>query len=169
MYFDSFFSAKQEATFFNVLHLNAEKKFKLSRYWNWYTEIHVQQTTGQTVVNFPFLLTRNRIAFEGNFSTNLFLSTGLEMTYNTAYKADNYSPFIGQYFVQNSTTINNRPELNAFLHFRIKSFKGFFRLENLNTLNVNNGFAFTKLNFMAPQYPSTGLWVRFGIWWSFVN
>jgi len=169
MYFDSFFSAKQEATLFNVLHLNAEKKFKMSRFWNWYTEIHMQQTTGQTAVNLPFLLTRNRIAFEGNFSTNLFLSTGFEVTYNTAYKADNYSPFIGQFFVQNSTTISNRPEVNAFLHFRIKSFKGFFRLENINTLNVNNGFAFTKLNFMAPQYPSTGLWVRFGIWWSFVN
>ncbi len=169
LYFDSFFSAKQEATLFNVLHLNAEKKFKLSRYWNWYTEIHVQQTTGQPPVNIPFLLTRNRIAFEGNFATNLFLSTGIEIRYNTGYKADNYSPVLGQYFVQNTNTIVNRPDIHAFVHFRIKSFKGFFRVENLNTLNVKNGFSFNKLNFMTNQNPGTGLWLRFGLWWNFVN
>jgi hypothetical protein len=169
MYFDSFFSAKQYAPLFNVLHLNAEKKFRLSRYWNWYTEIHVQQTTGQPPVHIPFLLTRNRIAFEGNFATNLFLSTGIEIRYNTGYKADNYSPFTGQFFVQNAEIITNRPDINAFLDFRIKSFKGFLRVENLNTLNVNNGFSFNHLNFMASNYPGTGLWIRFGLWWNFVN
>ena len=169
MYFDSFFSAKQEATLFNVLHLSGEKRFRLSRFWNWYTEIHIQQTTGQPPVNLPFLLTRNRIAFEGNFYTNLFLSTGIEIRYNTGYKADNYSPFLGQYFNQNTNTISNRPDINAFLHFRIKSFKGFLRLENLNTLNVAKGFSFNKLNLMANQYTGPGLWVRFGLWWNFVN
>lgn len=169
MYFDSFFSAKQYATLFNVLHLTAEKKFRLSKYWNWYTEIHLQQTTGQPPVNIPFILTRNRIAFEGNFATNLFLSTGLEVRYTTAYKADDYSPFIGQYFVQNTNTISNRPDITAFMHFRIKSFKGFLRVENLNTLNVKNGFSFNKPNFMTTYNPGTGLWTRFGLWWNFVN
>lgn len=169
MYFDSFFSAKQYATLFNVLHLTAEKKFRLSKYWNWYTEIHLQQTTGQPPVNIPFILTRNRIAFEGNFATNLFLSTGLEIRYTTAYKADDYSPFIGQYFVQNTNTISNRPDITAFMHFRIKSFKGFLRVENLNTLNVKNGFSFNKPNFMTTYNPGTGLWTRFGLWWNFVN
>jgi hypothetical protein len=169
MYFDSFFSAKQYASLFNVLHLNAEKKFRLSRYWNWYTEIHFQQTTGQPPVNLPFILTRNRLAFEGNFATNLFLSTGLEIRYTTAYKADDYSPFLGQYFVQNTNTITNRPDIAAFLHFRIKSFKGFLRIENLNTLNVKSGFSFNKPNFMTTYNPGTGLWTRFGLWWNFVN
>lgn len=169
LYFDNFLSANQEAGLFNVLHIQAEKKFRLSRYWNWYTEIHMQQTTGQPPVNLPFFLIRNRIAFEGNFATNLFLSTGIEFRYNSAYKADNYSPFIGQYFYQDTQTISNRPDINAFVHFRIKSFKGFFRLENLNTLNLENGFNFTKLNFPTAVYPNMGLWIRFGIWWSFVN
>ncbi|NCI45988.1 putative porin [Sediminibacterium soli] len=169
MYFDSFFSARQEATLFNVLHFSAEKQFRLSRYWNWYTEIHVQQATGQAPVNLPLLLTRNRIAFEGNFATNLFLSTGLEIRYYTPYKNDNYSPFTGQFFYQNRYSMHNRPDINAFVHFRIKSFKGFFRLENLNTLNPSGGFGFNKYNFASPESPYTGLWMRFGLWWSFVN
>ncbi len=169
MYFDSFLLARQEAALFNVLHLSLEKKIRLARHWNWYTEVHVQQTTGQPPVNLPAFLTRNRIAFEGNFYTNLFLSTGLEFRYNTSYKADNYSPFIGQYFYQHSQNISNRPNVNAFLHYRIKSFKGFVRLENLNTLNPEKGFQFSKLNFASGLYPDTGLWTRVGIWWNFVN
>ncbi|SDX68031.1 Putative porin [Hydrobacter penzbergensis] len=169
LYFDSFMLARQEPALFNVLHLSLEKRIRLSRHWNWYTEVHLQQTTGQPPVNLPLILTRNRIAFEGNFYTNLFLSTGLELRYNTPYKADNYSPFIGQYFYQRTESISNRLDINAFLHFRIKSFKGFVRLENLNTLNLEKGFQFSKLNFVSGVYPNTGLWTRVGIWWNFVN
>ncbi len=170
MYFDSFYTARQEATLFNVLHVSAEKMFKLAKHWNWYTEVHFQQTTGNPPVNIPFFLTRNRIAFEGNFYTNLFISTGFEVRYHSGYKADNYSPQLGQYFYQNTNTINNRPDVNAFLHFRIKSFKGFLRVENLNTLNLEAGnIGFTKRNLMANDYVSPGLMMRFGVWWNFIN
>jgi hypothetical protein len=169
MYFDSFFTARQEAALFNILHLSAEKKFRLSKNWNWYTEIHVQQTTGQPPVNLPFLLLRNRVAFEGNFYRNLFLSTGIELRYQTPYKGDNYSPFTGQFFYQDSYRISNRPEVDAYLHFRIKSFKGFFRVENLNTLDPSKGLSFSKLNFRTQHNPATGLWMRFGLWWTFIN
>jgi hypothetical protein len=164
-YFDSFFQAKQTAQLFNVLHIAAEKKFKLAKHFNWYTEVHLQQTTSNAPVNIPFILTRNRIVFEGNFYTNLFLSTGLEIKYYTNYKADNYSPFTGQFFYQNSFTTANRPQIDAFMHFRIKSFKAYVRLENMNTLIGGKG----KYNFNAFQYAANALWFRTGIYWNFVN
>ena len=169
IYYDSFLTAKQDASLFNVLHISAEKKFKLSRHWNWYTDIHLQQTTGDPPVNIPFFYTRNRIAFEGNFFTNLFISTGIEVRYQTPYKADSYSPFLGQFMNQNHYSVTNRPDISAFMNFRIKSFKSFFRLENLNSLDTQNGFKFDKRSFATEQYPYAGLWIRFGIWWNFVN
>ncbi|MCX6206958.1 MAG: hypothetical protein NTZ19_11980 [Bacteroidetes bacterium] len=169
IYYDSFLTAKQDPTLFNVLHISAEKKFKLAKHWNWYFDGHLQQTTGAPPVNIPFLYTRNRIAFEGNFFANLFISTGFEIRYQTPFKASNYSPFLGQFMYQNSYSVSNRPDIAAFLNFRIKSFKAFFRLENLNTLSVQNGFQFDHRNFAAEQYPYAGLWVRFGVWWNFVN
>jgi len=165
-YFDSFFVAKQNAPLFNLLHLSVEKKFKLNRYFNWYTELHLQETTTDAPVHVPLLLTRNRIAFEGNFYKNLFLSTGIELRYYSNYKADNYSPFTGQFFLQDSYTTSNRPDINLFFHFRIKSFKSFVRLENINTLNLSGA---KKYNLVSEQYPSQGLWFRFGIWWNFIN
>ncbi len=170
IYFDNFFTAKQESTLFNVIHIGAEKKIKLARHWNWYIDLHVQQAAGNPPVNLPLILTRNRFAFEGNFFKNLFLSTGLEVRYYTSYHADNYSPLNGQFFLQNDfTTANNSPDVNAFLHFRIKSFKGFVRIENLNTINSKDKYRFTNPNFNAPHFPQRAMWFHLGIWWNFVN
>jgi len=167
LYFDSFFSAKQEATLFNILHVTAEKKFKLNKYFNWYIDAHLQQTTSGAPVNIPFLFIRNRIAFEGNFFKNLFLSTGIEAKYYSNYAPSDYSPITGQFFYQNSYQSSNRPDINFFFNFRIKSFKLFTRIENLNTLG--QGFSFTHYSFHTKQYPNPGLWFRLGIWWNFIN
>lgn len=169
-YFDSFLTAKQESSLFPLIQIGLEKQFRLSKLFNWYTEIYVQQAAGNPPVNVPSLLTRNRIALEANFFKNLFLSTGLEIRYYTSYKPDNYSPFTGQFFVQNSFSTSNRPDISFYFNLRIKSFKGFLRIENLNSLdNSNNGWGFTKHNFSAPHYPTAALTIRMGIWWAFVN
>lgn len=169
IYFDNFYEAKQSAGLLNVLHAAAEKKFKIAKHWNFYSEVHLQKTTANAPIEIPLIFTRNRFAFEGNFFTNLYLSTGVEVIYNSPYNADNYSPLNGHFIVQDTATLHNRPEINLYLGMRIKSFKGFIRLENLNTLNIQNNFSFTNVNFSAPHYAERGLWIRFGIWWNFVN
>ena len=170
-YLTRFFRLGQYEPLFNFLQLSAQKVFKISRRLNWYADAYLQQKTGGVPLNTPLLLTRNRLAFEGNFFKNLNLSTGLEVKYHTAYKADDYSPVLGQFFYQDSITISNRPDISAFVHFRIRSFKAFLRFENLNTMQVKKvgGFGFTNNNLAAPGYPYPGLQIRLGIWWGFVN
>jgi hypothetical protein len=163
------YTPTQSSSLFNVLDIGAQKILHLAKHWNWYLEGNVQQVTGNAPINLPLVLARSRFAYEGNFFKNLFLSTGFEIRYNTPYKADDYSPLTGQFVFQDTITISNRPDINAYLNFRIKSFKGFIRLENLNTIDFGNGFAFTKYNYYAPGYPGRKLWLRLGIWWGFVN
>jgi Putative porin len=167
-YFNSLYSSKQSSSLFNVLDIGAQKKLRVTKHFNWYLEGNLQQPTGNPPVNLPLVFGRSRFAFEGNFLKNLSLSTGLEVRYNTPYKADDYSPLTGQFVLQDTSTISNRPDINLFLNFRIKSFKGFIRLENLNTIDFSN-FTFTKYNYSAPGYPQRGFWLRLGVWWSFVN
>jgi hypothetical protein len=76
---------------------------------------------------------------------------------------------LGQFTYQDSVRISNRPDAHAFMHFRIRSFKAFARLENLNTFQFANGGGFKRHNFAAPDYPYPGLVIRLGIFWSFVN
>ena len=106
---------------------------------------------------------------DGKLFKNLDLSTGFEVRYFTPYRANHYSPVIGQFVPQDSITQKNLPDIHAFLHFRIKSFTGFVRAENLNTFSARNGFAFVNNNFAAPGIPTPALMIRFGIRWWFVN
>jgi hypothetical protein len=144
-------------------------KIKLSTHWNWYNETTVQVVDKSAPINIPLILSRQRLAFEGNFYKNLNLSTGLEMIYHSEFKADDYMPLTGQFFVQNTYMLRNRPTANAFLHFMIKRFKGYIRLENLNTLIPTSNSLGNTYNFTAQNYPGTGTWFRVGIWWNFIN
>lgn len=167
-YWSDYAVAAQDATLQNVLHISGERQFKLTRLWNWYAEVHLQQATGSSI-NLPLIYTRNRIALEGVFYKNLTLSTGLDIRYFSPFNADDYSPFNGQWINQNRTRISNLPDIAAYLHFRISSFRAYLRAENLNTMEFGNGFNWTNNNLGAPLYANPGFLIRVGIHWTFVN
>ena len=170
-YYTEYYKAEQEEGLFNLLQVGLEKRIQISKRLIWHTDIYFQQKTGNVALNVPLIFTRNRIGYEGTFGfRKLNIATGLEIKYHSPYKADAYSPVIGKFFYQDSIRISNRPDIAAYLHFRIRNFRTFFRLENLNTFSSNNGgFGFRHHNFAAPGYPYPGLNIRLGIYWSFVN
>jgi hypothetical protein len=168
-YFSDYYHTAQSSKVINLLQLYASKEIKLTKKWNIYTDITFQQTDGSAPVKVPLVFTRNRLAYEGNFFKNLYLSAGLELRYFTTFEAYNYSPVMGQFTPQDTFLLKNLPDISGFFHFRIKSFTGFIRAENLNTVSFKNGFGFTNNNFAAPHYPTQGFIFRFGIQWGFVN
>ena len=168
-YFTDYYHQAQSSKVINLLQVSASKKIKIIKKLNWYIDATVQQTDGSAPIKVPLLFTRNRFAFEGTYFKNLNLSAGLEVRYFTPYEAYNYSPVMGQFTPQDSMLLKNLPDVSAFFHFRIKSFTGYIRAENLNTVSFKNGFGFTNNNFAAPHYPTPGLMIRFGIQWGFVN
>ncbi len=170
-YFKNYYQTDQYSSLINITQIQAFKKFNfklLRKKLFLYSDFIVQQTAANSPVRVPLFYTRQRLAFEGVFYKNLNLSTGFDVNYNTPYKANNYSPVMGQFFPQDST-ITNLPNVSYFFNFRIKSFTGLVKLENLNTVNFGNGFNFTNNNFAAPHYPTPGLIFRIGVNWRFVN
>lgn len=169
-YLNGFYDLQQESSLFNFLQVSLQKQFTFGKSWNWYMDIYLQKETGNAPINLPVFFTRQRFAYEGNLGfKNLRMSTGIEVKYHTPYKANGYSPILSNFFYQDTTTITNRPDIAAFLHFRIRSFKAYIRAENLNTVSTQNGFGFTRNNFTAPGYPTPGMIIRVGIFWTFVN
>lgn len=172
-YYRAFYKVQQENTLFNLLQIALHKTIKFGKRWNWHADIYFQQKIGDAPVNMPAFFTRNRIGYEGNLGfKNLDIAMGTEIRYRANYRADNYSPALGQFFYQDSITIRNKlPDISAYVHFRIKPFKAFVRVENLNTARMMPGgnFGFTNNNLVAPGYALPGLQFRLGIWWSFVN
>jgi hypothetical protein len=172
-YLTSYYKLKQETSLFNVLQVDLKKTIKLGKRWNWHAEVYFQQRVGDAELNLPAIYTRNRIGYEGNLGfKNLDIAMGAEVKYRSNYKADGYSPVLGRFSYQDTLTIKNPlPDISAYLHFRIRSFKAFVRMENLNTARVlkNSGFGFTNNNFVAPNYALPGLQFRLGVFWGFVN
>jgi hypothetical protein len=168
-YFSTGFQPAVNANSMSYIRAQVEHKIKISKHWNWYNEMTAQIIDAAAPINLPLLLTRQRVAYEGNFYKNLNLSTGVELIYHTNYKPDAYMPFTGQFYLQNNYTLANRPTVNAFMHFIIKRFKGYVRLENLNTLLPSNETLGNAYNFSAKNYPGPGVWFRVGIWWNFIN
>jgi hypothetical protein len=166
LYFKGINERAQESNLFNVLEIGADKVFKLGRHWKWRTWLMLQQVAGSSPVNVPLLYTRNMIGYEGNLGfQNLDIAFGAEVKYHTNYKANDYSPLMGQFFLQDTMTVTrNYPDVHAYVHFRIKSFTAYFRVENLNTLTFSGSSSgFTNNNLVAPYYPSPGLIIRLGI------
>lgn len=168
-YLTDFYHKDQFNGLVNITQFTGSAKTRLTKHFRLYSDFIVQQTTGKNPIRVPLFYTRQRFAFEGNFFKNLNLSTGIDIKYNTPYKANNYSPVLGKFFPQDSILINNLPQVDLFFNFRIKSFSAFVTGENLNTASLKDGFGFTNNNFAAPLYPTPGLIIRFGIQWRFVN
>jgi Putative porin len=172
LFFKGMNERAQESGIFNVLKIGAEKMFNLGRRWKWRTWVTLQQKAGSSPIQIPLFYTRNIIGYEGNLGfPNLNIAFGTEIKYHTNYKANGYSPLMGQFYLQDTLTITrNFPQIDAYVHFRIRSFTAYFRAENLNTLQFSgSNSGFTRNNLVAPDYPSPGLVIRLGIFWSFVN
>lgn len=170
-YLSRYYEWQQSSSLFNVLVLSAEKSFRLGKRWYWHTDLYFQQKIGSAPVNLPQLFTRNRIGYEGTLGfKRLNIAFGLESRYHTPYRADGYSPAMGEFYYQDSVRISNRPDLAVYMHFRIRSFKAYVRLENLNAASVgSSGILFTHNNFAAPDYPYPGMLLRVGVYWNFIN
>ncbi len=168
-YFTNFWDKVQYSGFINLTQGSLSTKNKITGHLNLYSDFILQLTAGKNPIHVPLFYTRQRIAFEGNFFKNLNLSAGLDVSYNSPYKADNYSPVAGRFLPQDSITISNLPTVNAFFNFRIKSFTMFLKTENLNTAQIKKTLEFTKNSFAAPRYPTPGFIFRMGIRWNMVN
>ena len=168
-YFKNLYLTEQYNKPINVVQFFASKKVKLKKYLFYYADATIQIVNNAAPINVPFIFTRSRISYEKTAYKNLRISTGLELRYYTLYKANDYSPLLGQFANQESIVIKNKPDIAAFFNFRIRGFTTYIRMENLNTISFQNGFGFRDNNFAAPHYPTQGRVVRFGIKWWFVK
>lgn len=171
-YISNYYHVGQAGALFNLLQISVKKQFSLSRHFKWRTNTIFQQIAGTAPVHVPALVSWNQIGYDGSFGfKNLFTSFGLEARYISGYKADGYSPLTGQFYTQGDSTIRQHlPDVNAYLHLRVRSFSAYVRVENLNAIAFKpNGFGFYNNNFVAPDYPSPGMVIRFGFIWGFIN
>ena len=91
---------------------------------------------------------------------------GADVRYFTKYEAPEYSPYIGQFAVQdngeNNVKVGNHPFINVYANMFLKHTRFFVMMSHVNGSGGND-------RFTLPHYPMNGNILRLGVSWNFFN
>ena len=146
----------------NYMKLKVSKEFHFGKFGLDNTVLYQNVVNGEDVLNVPQLLTRNTLYFGDHlFKKALFLQAGITFNYFTDYTMDAYDPLLGEFYVQNQTSLGNFPRLDFFINAKVRQTRIFLKAEHFNS-------AFTGYNyFAAPNNPYRDFTIRFGLVWNF--
>lgn len=153
---------RQYGNTIGYLSVKVGREFILGKFGLDNTILYQETTQDDPILNVPSFVTRNTLHFSQHFFKKaLFTQSGISFNYFTKYYANDYSPILGEFFVQNTREIGGFPMVDVFLNARIRTARFFLKAEHVNTL-------FTKPNYYsAPGYPYRDFMVRFGLVWNF--
>lgn len=163
---------------FSISQAWIRKVFKLGDFYI-DNELVYQQVPDNAPVNIPALMARHQLSYEkATFKRRLKLVTGVEVRYNTAYHPAGYDALLNRFFYQKQLYVNNTPELSAFVNFRIKRFRAFVMVDNIQQLFAENTRLYAgtpAINYHQlgtdynPIYTAPDVLIRFGFSWILVN
>ena len=166
VYFDTDGMAQQNGSVINVLQLTVKKDFhtRLLHFENW---LGIQESTSSTL-RLPTFYSRHSIYLEGKiFKKAMLTRFGFDARLNTGYRPYNYHPLIGQFFLQNDQELPFTPLIDVFLNFKVKTFRFFFKVENLLPYTTRR-YYFQTASYPMPFTFSNG-GMRVGVNWRLVD
>lgn len=165
VYFDSLGLPRQSGTF-SIVQLTAQKDFKIGPL-HLDNSAYLQQTTSD-VLPLPQLYSKHSLYLEGKIFKKVMLTKiGVDARLTSPYKAPGYQPLIGQFHLQREQELPFTTLLDAFLSFKVKTFRFFFKVENLlaEPLRV---YYYQTANYPMPFSLQNG-GMRMGISWRLVD
>jgi len=94
----------------------------------------------------------------------MYIQTGVNFKYFTAYNLDAYHPLLGEFYTQNNEEFGAFPLLDLFINAKVRQTRIFLKAEHLNSILTNqNDF------YAAPNYPYRDFVLRFGLVWNFFS
>ena len=148
----------------NYMSVKANKDIKFWRMGFDTTLLYQKVDQANDILNVPELTTRNTLYYSDYyFKKALFIQTGVTLNYFTKYKANDYNPLLGEFYIQNQKEIGDFPMLDFFINAKIRTFRVFLKAEHFNSSFTGNKY------YTAPNYPYRDFMVRFGVIWNFFS
>lgn len=148
----------------SYLSVKASKEFKFRDFGLDNTVLFQQVDQSDPILNVPKFTTRNTLYYSNHFFKKaLFLQTGVTLNYFSKYKANDYNPLLGEFYIQSQKEIGDFPMMDFFINAKIRTFRVFIKAEHFNS-------SFSGYNYYtAPNYPYRDFMVRFGVIWNFFS
>ncbi len=165
VYFGTDGLPRQSGTF-SIFQLSAQKDFHLGALHleNW---VGLQQATSN-VLPLPQFYSRHSIYLQKKIFKKVMLSKiGLDARLASSYTPPSYLPLTGQFYLQQEQALPFTPLLDAHLSFKVKTFRFFFKIENILPM-VTRRYYFQTAGYPLPFGLSNG-GMRMGISWRLVD
>lgn len=161
IYIDSLGMAKQEKDAISVISGYISKNFKVGPF-HFDNRILIQTSSKKEIIPLPKLALNLRYYLEFFAVKNVLnVQIGANMTYNTKYYAQKYSPALGMFYNQENEKFGNNPYFDAFINLQWKKACIFVRVENVLQGTPNSDY-FSTYGYIRPQRA-----FKIGIWWPF--
>ncbi|MDX1912164.1 MAG: putative porin [Saprospiraceae bacterium] len=125
----------------------------------------LQEANREDVFRLPRWFSKNSLYFSGKvFKKRMLLNAGVDFRINAEFIPDAYQPLLWQFHLQDSLTQKPYPWMDVFVSFKVQSFRGIIRYENLSTLWEKK-----EVFYQTAYHPGPFGALRFGIAWRFMD
>lgn len=161
LYIDSLGNVLQNGSAMHVLSVWLTKNFKLGPL-HLDNRVLFQVSSKEEVVTLPKLALDLRYYFEFWAVKNVLnVQAGVDMTYNSKYYAQKYSPALGMFMNQQSEKFGGNPYFDVFVNLQWKRACIFVKVENVLQGTPRREY-FSAYGYLRPQRA-----FKIGIWWPF--
>ena len=130
-------------------------------------EVVYQKSSEQSILPLPELSAYGNLYLKTGLAKNVLqVELGADVRYFTKYNAPDYSPVIGQFYLQNpknEISIGGCPMIDVYANLHLKRTRIFLMLYNANQTMGNSRY------FLAPHYPISPRILKLGISWNFFD
>ena len=162
VFFDKTFQPQQASTPLSILQLILNQNFSVKNF-HLDNTIALQKPT-EKFIRLPDVYAKSSLYAEGKiFKKAMLARAGLDVRYATAWFAPGFMPLTGQFYVQEAEKVTAYPSVDAFMSFKVKSFRLFVKMENLI------GSFSPDVYYQIYHYPVPDRQFRFGIRWNLLN
>ncbi len=130
-------------------------------------EVAYQKSSEQEILPLPELSAYGNLYLKTGLAKKVLqVELGADVRYFTKYTAPDYSPVIGQFYLQNAedrVAIGGCPIVNVYANLHLKRTRIFVMMYNINQGSGNSRY------FLAPHYPANPKMLKLGISWNFFD
>ena len=156
---------RQHSGAISVITAQLRQKFQFLRVFHWDNEFTFQKSSNDDVLPVPALNIYTNLYLRFKIARVLACDFGADARYFTKYEAPEYSPYMGQFAVQENAAsrvkIGGYPVVNVYANFLLQHTRFFVMFSHVNASNGDY--------FFTPHYPLNERIFRFGLSWNFFN
>lgn len=159
IYWNQKAEAIQHSGALSVTRLSANIKLRLGTF-HLHNVVHLQRAS-ESFIHLPDLISSHKLYWDDYiFGRKMNVQAGVIWSNNDQYNMQKYAPYLGRFY-QGDKSQSNYLDLDAFVSFKVQSFRLFFQVENM--ANIWKGD--DEINYRIQDYPYFDWKIRYGVRW----